>query len=187
MNALGATLTVLDYVDPVITEGETMHPFKADFDALSRQFADIMEAHKAQVVLTHGSDGEYGHPAHQLVNKAVTNAIKTYRPDTLLYTIAAYIPDQEDEDRLWNQSDVAHYVLNIERWATQKIAAMECHVSQHALFKRRRKLKTVAEALRKTESVHRAHPEWAGDGAPQDIFTAQLVDGGAWSPQVQKT
>ena len=183
VNALGANLTVLDYVDPAITEGETLHAFDADFDALSRQVADIIEEYQAEVVLTHGSDGEYGHPAHKLVNKAVTHAIKTYKPDTLLYTIAAFIPNQEEADRLLNKSDIAHYVLNIDAWADQKIKAMECHVSQHALFKRRRKLKTVAEALRPIESVHRVHPEWTNSHAPQDAFTTLLIDGGAWSPQ----
>ena len=183
VNTLGANLTVLDYVDPAITEGETLHAFDADFDTLSGQFADMIKEHQAQLVLTHGSDGEYGHPAHKLVNKAVSNAIKTYRPDTLLYTIAAYIPDQQAEDRLLNKSDIAHYVLNIDTWADQKIKAMECHISQHALFKRRRKLKTVAEALRSIESVHRVHPEWNSTNAPQDAFTTLLIDGGAWSPQ----
>lgn len=182
VKALGANLIQLDYVDPVITEGETLHAFEADIETLAEQYAQIISDTNAQLVLTHGTDGEYGHPAHVLVNKAVTHAIKLYQPETLLYTVCATIPDTE-EDRLMNQSDIAHFVLDIDAWATQKIQAMECHVSQHALFKRRRKLKTVAEALRSIESVRRVNPAWHDNSPPQDAFSDLLRLSGAYSPQ----
>lgn len=183
VEALGAKLIQLDYVDPIITEGETLHPFEADFETLAQQYAQIIMDTNAQLVLTHGTDGEYGHPAHVLVNKAVSRAINHYQPETLLYTICATIPDVPEEDRLLNQSDIAHYVLDITAWAQQKINAMECHISQHALFKRRRKLKTVVDALRSIESVRRVNPVWAYEAPPKDTFGDLLRLGGAWSPQ----
>ncbi|MBI5667751.1 MAG: PIG-L family deacetylase [Chloroflexi bacterium] len=177
--ALGATVTVLDYVDPTIGPDEALFPFECDFTTLAGQFADIARQRRADLVLTHGGDGEYGHPAHQLVNQAVLYAIPRALPGTLVYTVAALVP--QIEDRLWNASEPAHLALDIRPWAEAKVQAMECHVSQHALFKRRRQLQTVREALRTVESVRRAWPEPRGE-PPRDAFADLLRTAGAWQP-----
>lgn len=176
---LGATVSFLNYVDPVIGPDEVLYPFAADFDVLARQCADEARRHQASLVLTHGSDGEYGHPAHRLLNRAVLHGIRHLLPDTLVYTVAALVPGIED--RLWNQSEPAHLALDIRPWGETKIAAMECHVSQHALFKRRKKLRTVREALRTIESVRRQWPDTHGE-PPQDAFARLLIHAGAWQP-----
>lgn len=182
VRALGASLTVMDYVDPVIGPDDVLSPFQADFDTLARQFAALIRSHGAGIVLTHGSDGEYGHPAHQLVHRAVLHGVRHMLPGVTVYTVAALVPDIPD--RLWNESDPAHYVLDIRPWSAQKIAAMECHRTQHALFKRRRKLETVADALRSVESVRRAWPESPAPDAPppDDAFGRFLRSAGAWRP-----
>ena len=178
--ALGASLTVLDYVDPLIGPDEVLFPFEADFDTLARQFVDIARRRQADVVLTHGGDGEYGHPVHQLVHRAVLRGIPHAAPDTLVYSVAALVPDIED--RLWNKSEPAHLALDIRPWAETKLAAVECHVSQHALFKRRRNLQTVREAMRTVESVRRQWPDTHGE-PPQDAFATLLRTAGAWEPR----
>ncbi|RMF81543.1 MAG: PIG-L family deacetylase [Chloroflexi bacterium] len=178
-NALGASVTVLDYVDPVVGPDEVLYPFDADFDTLAKQFGDIARRRAADVILTHGADGEYGHPAHQLVHRAALHGVRAQSPKTLIYTVAALVPTIED--KLWNTNEPAHLALDIRPWAEAKIAAMECHVSQHALFKRRKRLKTVREALRTTESVRRQWPETHGE-QPDDAFATLLRDAGAWSP-----
>lgn len=172
-HALGATVQVLDYVDPVIGPDDVLLPFEADFDTLAHQFGEIARQRRADLVLTHGSDGEYGHPAHRLVHRAVRQGLRT-----LVYSVAANVPDVPD--RLWNESDPAHLALDIRPWSASKIAAMECHATQHALFKRRRKLQTVAEALRHVESVRRVG--WDHDEPPQDALTDLLRNAGAWEP-----
>lgn len=177
--ALGATVSVLDYVDPTIGPDEALFPFECDFNTLAGQFADIARQHRADLVLTHGGDGEYGHPAHQLVNQAVRHAMPRVLPSILVYTVAALVP--QIEDRLWNANEPAHLALDIRPWAEAKVRAMECHVSQHALFKRRRQLQTVRDALRTVESVRRAWPD-AGDEPPQDAFADLLRTAGAWPP-----
>ncbi len=177
---LGASLTVLDYIDPVIGPDEVLTAFETDFDTLTRQFVDIARQYRADLILTHGSDGEYGHPAHQLVHRAVLRGIPHAMPNALVYTAAALVPDIED--RLWNKSEPAHLALDIRPWAETKLAAMECHVSQHALFKRRKELKTVREALRTVESVRRQRPETHGE-PPKDVFAALLRTAGAWEPR----
>ncbi len=176
---LGATLTILDYVDPVIGPDEVLYPFEADFDSLARQFADIARQRGASLVLTHGRDGEYGHPAHQLVNRAVLTGIRHLLPNTLVYSVAALVPDIED--RLWNQSEPAHFALDIRPWSAVKLAAMECHISQHALFKRRKQLQSVREAMRTIESVRRQWPDAHGE-PPDDDFARLLRTAGAWTP-----
>ncbi len=177
VKALGASLTVLDYVDPTITPDEVMYPFRADFDTLAGQLVNIARRRRADVVLTHGADGEYGHPAHQLMHRAVMRGIPHALPNALVYTVAANVPGIED--RLWNKTEPAHLALDIRPWAEPKVAAMECHVTQHALFKRRKDLNTVREALRTTESLRRAWPESHGE-PPDDDFARLLKMAGAW-------
>jgi LmbE family N-acetylglucosaminyl deacetylase len=184
-STLGAAVSVLDYVDPRIGPNEELSPFEADFDALVEQFAAIISELQADLVLTHGVDGEYGHPAHQLVHRAVMACVRNHHLEVPVYTVAALVPDIDDH--IWNQSQPAHYALDITPWAATKIAAMECHRSQHALFKRRRKLNTVAEALRSIESVHRVWPETANGDLPGDAFARILRDAGAWTPEFEET
>jgi LmbE family N-acetylglucosaminyl deacetylase len=179
VGALGASLTLLDYVDPTIGPDDILFAFQADFNTLTGQLADITRRLRADVVLTHGADGEYGHPAHQLMHRAVMRAIPYTLPNTLIYTVAATVPTIEDH--LWNKSEAAHLALDIRPWGEQKIAAMECHLSQSALFKRRRDLKTVRDALRTTESVRRAYPDTHGE-PPDDSFARFLKTAGAWIP-----
>jgi LmbE family N-acetylglucosaminyl deacetylase len=177
VRALGANLTLLDYVDPTIGPDDVLFPFRADFNTLAGQLAEIARRSRADVVLTHGADGEYGHPAHQLMHRAVMRGIPYTLPNTLVYTVAANVPTIED--RLWNKSEAAHLALDIRPWGEQKIAAMECHRSQAALFKRRRDLKSVRDALRTTESVRRAYPDTHGE-PPDDDFARFLKMAGAW-------
>ena len=180
-DALGVTtLTLLGYEDPRIGPGAELFGFAADEAALTRQIADAIRAANASVVLTHGSDGEYGHPAHLQVHAAVLRAVRAHALDVSVYGIAARVSDHED--RLWNTSDAAHVALDITPWIEQKHAAMLCHRTQHALFKRRRKLHTVREAIRTIESVHRFIPVSSNGAAPDDAFTALLLDAGGWRP-----
>lgn len=180
-HTLGASVTLLDYVDPVVGPDDVLSPFAADFNTLARQFGDIARARSANLVLTHGADGEYGHPAHQLVHRAALHGVRAIHPQALIYTVAAIVPSIED--RLWNKNEPAHLALDIRPWAQTKLAAMECHRSQHALFKRRKQLETIEQAIRTVESVRRV---WPGlmEGAPlDDPFAVLLRHAGAWVPE----
>jgi LmbE family N-acetylglucosaminyl deacetylase len=182
VEALGVTsLTLLGYLDPVIGPGEELYAFEADQEALVGQIAVQIYRTGASVVLTHGSNGEYGHPAHVQVHRAVLRAVRERAPDVPVYTVAARVPDTED--RLWNTDDPADLVLNIAPWFEAKYAALLCHRTQHELFKRRRKLDTVREAVRTLESFHRRWPVMPGDSLPDDPFAALLLKAGAWRPQ----
>lgn len=176
-DALGiTTLTLLDYVDPTIGPEDTMYAFTHDEATLVARLAHLIDNSRPDVVLSHGPDGEYGHPGHQLLYRATRQAVLQHAPDVLHYSICATVPGIED--RIWNASRDAHLVLDITPWAEQKVAAMEAHVTQHALFKRRRKLQTVREALRSVESFYREHPATNGL-RPDDQFAALLQEAGA--------
>ncbi len=172
--SLGVTsLVTLGYEDPVMGPGDELFGFAANEATLAAQIADAITRAGADVVLTHGSNGEYGHPAHVQVHRAVRRAVREHDLAAAVYGIAAQIPGEED--RLWNQNDPAHVAIDITPWLEQKLAAMLCHRTQHVLFKRRRKLATVREALRTRESVHRFVPAADGDSAPDDAFLRLLV------------
>jgi N-acetylglucosamine malate deacetylase 2 len=179
--ALGiADLTMLGYEDPVIEADEELHGFAEDDAVLVARLADLIRQAQVQVVLTHGSDGEYGHPAHRQVHRAVLQAVREHVAGVVCYSIAAQVPNVED--RLWNQSDPAHLALSIQQWIEAKHAAMLCHRTQHALFMRRRRLKAVREAIRSIESFHRHWPELPSYTVPDDPFAALLLRVGAWHP-----
>lgn len=177
--ALGASVEFLGYLDPVILPDDVLRPFDCDFETLARQCANIARQRRADLALTHGSDGEYGHPAHRLMHQAVAYGIPRALPTTLLYTVAANVP--AIEDHLWNASETAHLALDIRPWREAKLASMECHASQHALFMRKRKLQHVRDALRTVESVRRAYPPSPSE-PPRDSFAALLRTAGAWEP-----
>ncbi len=180
-DALGVRqVLLLGYVDPPIGPDETLYPFTDDEETLIAQIAAIIRQTRAQVILTHGSDGEYGHPAHVQVHRAVLQAVREYAPEVWVYGVAGHLPDVAD--RLWNVSDPAHLALDITPWFEAKHAAMLCHRTQHALFKRRRHLRTVREAVRTRETFHRHHPPVPMGTLPDDPFAAMLLAAGAWQP-----
>jgi len=176
--ALGLdSLTLLGYEDPVIGPEEALYGFAVEDEALIAQVGGLIRQIGPEVVLSHGSDGEYGHPAHVQVYRAVRQAIVTLAPGVVHYGVSARV--EGVEDRLWNRSDPAHLVLDITPWIASKHAAMRCHRTQHALFVRRRRLATVEEATRPLEAFHRFWPPVADGETPDDAFARLLLAAGA--------
>jgi LmbE family N-acetylglucosaminyl deacetylase len=176
--ALGAAgVTLLDYVDPLIGPDEALYPFEADLAVLSKQVRAAIDAIEAEVVLSHGSDGEYGHPGHQLLHHAVRRAVEAAGRHVAFYSFAANVPGIEDH--IWNKSEPAHLALDVRPWLAHKEMAAYCHKTQHALFCRRG-ARTIREALRPVESFHRHWPPF--DGRLEDPFARLLLAAGAWEP-----
>lgn len=178
--ALGAaSVTFLGYQDPLVGPDDEMYAFEADFDTLTAQLLGAIGELQPEVVITHGSDGEYGHPAHQLVHQAARAAV-VHAPDPpLLYSFAAQMPGMDDH--VWNVSDPAHLAIDIRPWLDAKEQAARCHASQERVLLHRHPGETLRQALRKVEAFHRHHPP-AEDGAPQDAFAELLLAAGAWRP-----
>jgi LmbE family N-acetylglucosaminyl deacetylase len=159
----GGSLAFLDYIDPVIGEGQELYPYTQDtqglVSAIQRHISNIQPA----FVITHGSNGEYGHPGHTLTHIAVCQATQNLgEAAPSLYTFCADFPNHP-RPRHANPRDPAHLVLDVTPAMPSKARAAYCHRSQNALFVRRRSQKagyqlTVPEILLNIESLHRAYP-----------------------------
>lgn len=182
LKALGVTgLTLLNYVDPLIGPDDELFAFEADFRTLTGQLKEQVRKREIDLVLTHGADGEYGHPAHILMHNAVRAAVEATSNPPLLYTFGARVPGMQDH--LWNQNEPAHYALDVRPWLDAKAAAMQCHKSQHGLFMRdKKRARTLREATRSVEAYHRQFPLVELGDTPRDDFAELLRVAGAWIP-----
>ncbi|KPL22820.1 MAG: hypothetical protein AMJ93_06235 [Anaerolineae bacterium SM23_84] len=126
---LGATtLDFLDYIDPV-GDGQPKAP-RHNPSKFRAQISKAIERLSPEVVLTHGSDGEYGHPAHKLVHRVVRDAVILQgNTAPLLYSFSAFHESPGRYSEL-NMNDRAHFVLDISPYYEKVVAAFECHRSQ---------------------------------------------------------
>jgi LmbE family N-acetylglucosaminyl deacetylase len=162
----GHSLTFFDYVDPRIGQYDELYPYTDDLALLTQQVVNLIMKHQAKIVITHGSNGEYGHPAHVLTHKAARMAVESLngsKSAPLMYTVVAQFPDHP-KPRLVNKDDPAHIVLDVTSVLSQKTEAAMCHRSQHALFVRRSsraagRQMSVPEVIMRLESLHRSWPE----------------------------
>lgn len=193
--ALGASgVTFLPFVDPLLDPklddpAVALFRIAATPEVFERAIVETVRAVRADVLLTHGSNGEYGHPQHLYTHEMVCRAFASAGdpaafPDcgpphapVALYTWAAHYPhyptgDDELLARLLNQDDPADWLLDLTpELLDQKERAALCHRSQHALFVRRRKAPTVREVLLTRESLRLALRR---DGAASDPLAEAL-------------
>lgn len=158
--ALGAQeVRFLPFCDPVVGPDDTLYHIDATLEDFSTAIAEIIHSLRPEVVITHGSGGEYGHPQHIFTHQAVFDALRQQRethdwqPREVLTWGAAY-PNPEKERHI-NKHDSADLVLDVTPWLEQKIAALDAHRSQHGLFFRKNPGKTIAEIPGRKESFHR--------------------------------
>lgn len=184
IRALGAAgVEFLGYVDPVVGADNQLYAFDCEPAQVLRQLQGMIAALRPELVITHGTDGEYGHPAHRLLGQIAREAAQSSRPAPLLYSFSAQAPGRED--RVWNRSDPAHLVLDIRPWLDFKEAAALCHATQHAMFFRNHpEAEGVRAALRTLETFHRHSPP-VESGRPEDAFAALLLAAGAWAPELR--
>lgn len=164
----GRSLTFLGYTDPPIGESEELYPFTDDLKLLAGQVATSINQLKPVALITHGSNGEYGHPAHVVSHMAARIAVESLGEESpLLYSVAAMYPDHP-KPRLANKDDPADLVIDVAAVMQEKESAALCHRTQHALFVRRasrqanRQL-SVADVLLHQESLHQVYPSEPAD------------------------
>jgi N-acetylglucosamine malate deacetylase 2 len=159
----GAGLEFLEFVDPEVGQNQELFPYTSDLENLAQQLVGHIQKLEAEVVLTHGSNGEYGHPAHVITHQAALRAWKLLGilPETQhgLYTVQATFSDHP-KPRLSNKDDPADLVIDISPAREAKVQAAMCHRSQHALFVRRASQEagrplTVPEVIVTLESLRR--------------------------------
>ena len=168
----GKSLTFLGYVDPTVGENDTLSAPAHDPVMLSGQIIASLKQTAAQVLLTHGTNGEYGHPAHKLMHAAAVLAVSALGAAApLVYSFGASY-DRHPYPRLANVDDPADVVVDVSGCLEQKLAAALCHVTQNPLFVRRRSEQagrpmTVREILLTEESFRR---QWPAEPVPTDVF-----------------
>ena len=166
----------------MIGPGEQLFAFEANPTMLAGQIAASLKLHRANVALTHGSNGEYGHPAHVLMHAMTRVAVETYGEGApLFYTFAAAYPGHP-YPRLTNPDDPAHLIVDVSAYLEQKEAAALCHRTQNPLFVRRRSEQagrqlTVREALLTVEGLRRQWPPVTS--ALDDTFAKLMLGLGA--------
>lgn len=175
---LGAAgVEFLEYTDPRVGADNTLYAYTDDLDGLARQLRDAITRLGADAIITHGSNGEYGHPAHLVTHRAARLAVETMRDRApLLYSSNACFAGHP-KPRLANRDDEAHLVLDVTPAVAQKTAAALCHRTQHALFVRNASKDagrpvTVEEVIVRLESLHRHLPPV--NGRADDALAALL-------------
>jgi LmbE family N-acetylglucosaminyl deacetylase len=181
----GKSLTFLGYVDPTVGPNETLFAPQHDPVMLSGQIVNCLKQFRPQVLLTHGSNGEYGHPAHQLLHtmaKVAVAALVEERHEGVpaWWSFAAAYP-AHPYPRLSNADDAADLIVDVSAVLDRKEAAARAHATQNALFVRRRSQQagvrpsvvplTVRDVLLPEESFRR---HWPREGA--DDFARWLTD-----------
>jgi LmbE family N-acetylglucosaminyl deacetylase len=168
----GKSLTFLGYVDPTVGPNNELNAPPHDPTMLSGQIIASLKQTGAQVLLTHGTNGEYGHPAHKLMHDAALIAVTALADAApLMYSFAAHYVNHP-YPRLANADDPADVLVDVSDFMDQKLAAALCHVTQNALFVRRRSEEaarpmTVREVMLTEESFHR---QWPANPVENDLF-----------------
>jgi LmbE family N-acetylglucosaminyl deacetylase len=165
----GRSLTFLGHVDPLVGEDGEVRAYSDNLSFVAGQLTSSIDQFEADIILTHGSNGEYGHPAHIFTYQAALTAVSARHAQSrapLLYTVAAAF-SSHPYPRLANQDDPADLVLDITPAKKRKVAAALCHRTQHALFVRRASEEvghplTVPEIIMEVESLHRVTPSANG-------------------------
>ena len=175
----GRSLTFLGYTDPRVGEDDTLYSFTENLPLLAGQVAASVRQFRAAVLLTHGVNGEYGHPAHRTCFQAALTAVLSLGADApALYCVMPTFP-HHPRPRLANKDQPAHLVLDVTPVIERKVQAALCHRTQHALFVRRSSQEagrplSVEEVVRgmAREGLHRAHPPV--QDAPDDALARHL-------------
>ena len=161
INALGGkSLTILNYVDPIVGEDNQLFPFTNDLERVVKQLELEMAKNDIDILISHGSNGEYGHPAHKLVFQIAKNYFDQSDDQKYWYTVQAKY-DQTLKPHLLNQDDIADWVLDTKTARNEKIQAAKAHISQKALFVRRKSIElgrqvAIEEVIVDEESYHLA-------------------------------
>jgi LmbE family N-acetylglucosaminyl deacetylase len=152
--ALGARdIFFLPYIDPYMEIDGIARPIDVPLEAFTKAIEEYVKRIQPELVITHGSDGEYGHPQHIYTHRATRMAMADGAPHTALLSWCAWFEPAKYE-RFLNQNDRAHIVHNAAPWLEAKIAAALCHQTQHAMFLRNSGAPSIRDMIWKTESFH---------------------------------
>ncbi|MCW1913354.1 PIG-L family deacetylase [Luteolibacter sp. GHJ8] len=127
---LGASrVDFLNHVDPLGKAHRTYAPAVSAND-LARQIGTLLAERSPSLLITHGSGGEYWHPAHILIHRAVFRAAGGKIP---VLTIHAW-QDGHALPGLLNRDDPPDLKIDGSGYREQRLGAFRAHRSQQAYF-----------------------------------------------------
>ena len=121
----------LPYIDPDASDG-VMKAIDATLEEFSASIQQVLSRLKPDVVITHGTNGEYGHPQHIFTQQASFHALRSlqpWKPEEVLTWCAAYSGAEVPAEV--NQDDPADILIDIRPWAGLKLKAFQEHHSQY--------------------------------------------------------
>ena len=126
----------LNYVDPEATAYRTYAPTHEPAE-LRKRITDILSDTEPRIVLTHGSCGEYWHPAHILLHKQVRSSVKKWNESqtkgTRLLTFNAWREDHVLEQYL-NEGDTTNFMINATEFHQPRLQSIAEHATQREVF-----------------------------------------------------
>ena len=152
----------LPYIDPYME----INGIARRIDVPLRDFAKAINAYiqklQPDIVISHGSNGEYGHPQHIYTHQATRMALNNSHPGVAFLSWCAWY-ERAERERILNKDDRADIINDITPWHTIKVEAALCHKTQHAMFLRNTGARSVPEMVWKTETFR----IWQGDLPPE--------------------
>jgi LmbE family N-acetylglucosaminyl deacetylase len=143
----------LPYIDPYMEINGIARHIDVPLEDFAAAIGDYLKRIDPDLVITHGSNGEYGHPQHVYTHRATRRALSSVRPDTALISWSAW-HEPAAHRRILNADDPADMIHDISAWHAKKVAAALCHATQHAMFLRNSGAASVAQMVWKTETFH---------------------------------
>ena len=153
----------LPYIDPHMEINGIARPIDVPLEEFMQSIGEYVGNIRPDLVITHGSNGEYGHPQHIYTHRATRMALANGAPGAALLSWCAW-HQPVDHERILNQDDPANIVHDVTPWLEAKIAAALCHQTQHAMFLRNSGAASVRDMVWNTESFH----IWQGS-LPDDL------------------
>lgn len=136
-NLSGKRLTFLDYKDPLVGSDNHLFSFTEDISGLSNEIKNYIRDNEIDIIISHGSNGEYGHPGHLTVYQAIKMLFDEEQKDLFWYSVQAFY-ENSPKPHILNKDDIANWIVDCSSVLDKKIAAALCHKSQHALFVRKK-------------------------------------------------
>ena len=126
-------LVFLGHLDP-LAKGSKVYAPDVSVEALALQICEYLEG--ADLVLSHGSSGEYWHPAHLLVFGAVKQVIDSIGEPTPTWMTFLARQLGHPLPNLVNWDDPAFLRVDNTSYQDARRRSLECHRSQLGLFGR---------------------------------------------------
>ena len=135
--AIGAaSVQFLGYVDPPPAASGPEQPgngyelFEPEHDPvqLKRRLRALIDKRKPAVVITHGSNGEYGHPAHRLLNRTLRALLDGDGHIGLIGCNASLSTHQLP--MLLNTDDPVDFSVDVRPWSSARARSVSAHRTQ---------------------------------------------------------